>query len=236
MHNLWRESTAGIAPATFSTPGRCCMRMKLPLLAGALCLAIATPAHACNWYFASSFMRLPAKPTFGVGVSGELGDPAFWGISGDVAMKLGDKAVVQPAVGICTGDGETDPIFGAGVAYLLTQNPNMAVNIQSGLTYLSFDGGSEMVVPIGLAANFKRSATMSLYAGASMWWQSVDVDGFGSASSTDPVIFGGLQLASGPMAWTLGGQLFMGDETEFGIILGANMNRAASAIRSFIRR
>jgi len=212
------------------------MRMKLPLLAGALCLAIATPAHACNWYFASSFMRLPAKPTFGVGVSGELGDPAFWGISGDVAMKLGDKAVVQPAVGVCTGDGETDPIFGAGVAYLLTQNPNMAVNIQSGLTYLSFDGGSEMVVPIGLAANFKRSATMSLYAGASMWWQSVDVDGFGSASSTDPVIFGGLQLTSGPMAWTLGGQLFMGDETEFGIILGANMNRAASAIRSFIRR
>ena len=212
------------------------MRMKLPLLAGALCLAIATPAHACSWYFSSSFMRVPAKPTFGIGVSGELGDPAFWGISGDVAMRLGDKAVVQPAVGICTGDGETDPLFGAGVAYQLSSNANMALNIQSGITYLSFDGGSEMLVPIGLAASFKRSATMSFYAGASMWWQNVEIDGGESASSTDPMLFGGLQLTSGPMAWTLGGQLFMGDETEFGIVIGANMNRAASAVRSFIRR
>jgi len=212
------------------------MRMKLPLLAGALCLAYATPAEACGWYFASSFMRVPARPTFGAGVSGALSDPAFWGISADVAMRLGDKAVVQPAIGICTGDGETDPYFGAGVAYQVSNNANMALNIQSGISYLSFDGGSEMTVPIGAALSFKRSSSMSLYVGGSMWWTSVDVDGFGSASSTDPVLFGGVQLASGPMAWTLGGQLFMGDETEFGIVVGANMNRAASAIRSFIRR
>jgi hypothetical protein len=193
------------------------MRMKLPLLAGALCLAIRNASRGL-WlvFFASSFMRVPAKPTFGAGVSGALSDPAFWGISADVAMKLGDKAVVQPAIGICTGDGETDPYFGAGVAYQVSNNANMALNIQSGISYLSFDGGSEMVVPIGAAVSFKRSATMSIYAGASMWWQSVDVDGFESVSSTDPVLFGGLQLASGPMAWTLGGQLFMGDETEFG--------------------
>jgi len=236
MHNLWRDSTAGIDPATFFTPGRCFMRMKLPLLAGALCLAYATPAEACGWYFASSFMRIPAKPAFGAGVSGALSDPAVWGISADVAMRLGDKAIVQPALGICTGGGESDPYFGAGVAYQLTSNANMAVNIQSGISYRSFDGGSHMIVPIGAAASFKSSETMSFYAGASMWWQSIDVDGFESVSDTDPVLFGGLQLASGPMSWTLGGQLFMGDDTEFGIVVGANMNRAASAIRSFIRR
>ncbi len=43
------------------------MRMKTPLLAGALCLAVATPAYACNFYFASTFMKVPAKPSFGAG-------------------------------------------------------------------------------------------------------------------------------------------------------------------------
>ena len=67
------------------------MRMKMPLLAGALCLASATPAYACNFYFASTFMKVPARPSFGVGVNGELGDATVWGISGDVAMKLGEQ-------------------------------------------------------------------------------------------------------------------------------------------------
>ena len=212
------------------------MRMKTPLLAGALCLAVATPAYACNFYFASTFMKVPAKPSFGAGVNGELSDPAFWGISGDVAMRLGDNAVVQPAIGICTGDGETDPFFGAGVAYRLSNNANMSVNLQSGISYLSFDGGNEMTIPIGAALSFKSSPTMSWYAGGSLWWMSVDIDGSGSASDTNPVLFGGLNLTSGPMSWTFGGQLLMGDDTEFGIVVGANMNQGVNAIRSFFRR
>ena len=212
------------------------MRMKTPLLAGALCLAVATPAYACNFYFASTFMKIPAKPSFGAGVNGELSDPAFWGISADVAMKLGEKAVVQPAVGICTGDGETDPFFGAGVAYRLANNANMSVNLQSGISYLSFDGGNEMVIPVGAAFSFKRSETMSLFAGGSVWIQSVDVDGVGSASDNTTVLFGGLQIASGPMAWSLGGEIALGDDTEFGIVVGANMNKGVNALRNFFRR
>jgi hypothetical protein len=217
------------------------MRMKMPLLAGALCLAVATPAYACNFYFASSFMRIPAKPSFGVGVNGELGDATFWGISGDVAMKLGEQAVVQPAIGICTGEGSTDPFFGGGFAYRLTSNESMTVNLQSGISYLTFEGGNEMTIPIGAAFMFKGSSNMSWYAGASLWWMSasfdVDIPGVdNSVSDTNPVVFGGVQVASGALAWTLGGQLLMGDDTEFGIVLGANMNQAASAIRSFFRK
>lgn len=206
------------------------MRMRTPLLAGAICLAYATPAFACNFYFASTFMRMPAKPSFGVGINAEMSDPTFLGISGDVAMRLGNNAIVQPAIGICSGDGETDPFFGAGFAYKLTSNSNMTLNFQSGISYLPFDGGSEMTIPLGVAASFAGSGSMGFYAGASLWWGSVDIDGYGSASNSDPVLFGGIQSKSGSMAWSLGAQLLMGDDTEFGIVAGVNMNQAASAI------
>jgi len=215
------------------------MRMKMPLLAGAFCLAAATPAYACNFYFASTYMKVPAKPSFGVGVNGELGDATFWGISGDVAMKLGDKAVVQPAIGICTGEGSSDPFFGAGFAYRLSSNANMSVNLQTGISYLTYDGGNEMTIPIGAALSFKSNNNMSWFAGGSLWYTSfsydVDIPGVDN-SDTSPVLFGGAQIASGSLAWTIGGQLLLGDDTEFGIVLGANMNQGASAIRSFFRR
>lgn len=212
------------------------MRKAPWYIAGILLVVHATPALACNFYFASTFMKVPARPSFGIGVNGELSDPAFWGISGDVAMKLGEQAVVQPAIGVCTGDGETDPFFGAGVAYRISNGANMAVNLQSGISYESFDGGNAMTIPIGAALSFKSSESMSWYAGGSLWWTSVDVDGFGSASDSDPVLFGGLNLASGPLSWTFGGQLLMGADTEFGIVLGANMNKGVNALRNFIRK
>ena len=208
------------------------MRMRTPLLAGALCLAYATPAFACNFYFASTFMRIPARPSFGVGVEANLADPATFAISGDVAMRLGNNMVVQPGIGICTGDDETDPFFGAGVAYKLTQSGTMALNLQSGISYIPLDGASIMTIPIGLAASFAGSGTMGFYAGASLWWTQVDIDVLDeSVSETDPVLFGGIQSRSGSMGWSLGGQLYMGDDTDFAIIAGISFNQGASAIR-----
>ena len=207
------------------------MRMRTPLLAGALCLAYATPAFACNFYFASTFMRIPAKPSFGAGVEAALSDPSFFGISGDVAMRLGNNMVVQPAIGMCMGNDETDPYFGAGVAYKLTSSGTMTLNLQSGISYLPFDGGSEMTIPIGLAASFAGSGTMGFYAGASLWWTQFEVDDFDSVSDSDPVLFGGIQSKSGSLGWSLGGVLYMGDDTEFGIVAGVSMNQAASSIR-----
>jgi hypothetical protein len=200
-------------------------------MAGVLCLVSAAPAFACNFYFASSYMSIPARPSFGVGVAGEFSDPAYWGFSGDVAMKLGDKAVVRPGIGMCSGNSETDPFFGAGVAYNLTQSGTMSLNLQSGISYLTFDGGNEMVIPVGAAASFKGTGNMSFYAGASMWFWSYDYDVGGSGSDSDPVLFGGLMANSGSMSWTLGGQLLMGDDTDFGIVAGLSLNQGAAAIR-----
>lgn len=207
------------------------MRMRTPLLAGALCLAYATPAFACNFYFASTFMRIPARPAFGAGVEATFSDPAFFAISGDVAMRLGNNMVVQPGIGICTGNDDTNPFFGAGVAYKLTQSGTMALNLQSGISYQTSDAANQMIIPIGAAASFAGSGTMGFYAGASLWWRQIDPDGGESSSDSDPVLFGGIQGFSGSLGWSLGGQLYMGDDTEFGLVAGIHMHQAASAIR-----
>ena len=207
------------------------MRMRTPLLAGALCLAYATPAFACNFYFASTFMRIPARPAFGAGVEATFSDPAFFAISGDVAMRLGNNMVVQPGIGICTGDDNTDPFFGAGVAYKLAESATVAFNLQSGISYLPLDGANLMTIPIGAAASFAGAGSMGFYAGASLWWTNVDPDVGESVSETDPVLFGGIQGFSGSLGWSLGGQLYMGDDTEFAIVAGIHMHQAASAIR-----
>src|SRR5688572_31128530 len=209
------------------------MRMRTPLLAGALCLAYATPAFACNFYFASTFMGIPARPSFGGGVEANLGDPATFAISGDVAMRLGNNMVVRPGIGICTGDDDTDPFFGAGVAYKLTQSGTMGLNLQSGISYMPLDGANVMTIPIGLAASFAGSGSMGFYAGASLVWSQVDIEDGESFSDSDPVLFGGLQSRSGSMAWSLGAQILMGDDTEFGIVAGVGFGQAASAIRNF---
>jgi long-subunit fatty acid transport protein len=209
------------------------MRMRTPLLAGALCLAYATPAFACNFYFNSTFMRIPARPSFGAGVEANLADPATFAISGDVAMRLGNNMVVQPAIGVCVGDDDTDPFFGAGVAYKLTQSGTMGLNLQSGISYMPQDGANFMSIPIGLAASFAGSGSMGFYAGASLVWTQVDFESdlIEDFSDSDPVLFGGLQNRSGSMGWSLGAQLLLGDDTEFGIVAGISMNQGASAIR-----
>lgn len=208
------------------------MRMRTPLLVGALILVSSTPALACNFYFASTFMRIPARPSFGAGVEAAFSDPSFFAISGDVAMRLGNNMVVQPGIGVCTGNDHTDPFFGAGIAYQLTPSGTITFNLQSGITYQTHDGGSAIIVPLGAAASFAGSGTMGFYAGASLWWQQFEADGGGSASNTDPVLFGGLQSRSGSLAWSLGAQLFMGDDTEIGLVAGVGMSQAANAIRS----
>jgi hypothetical protein len=198
------------------------MRMRTPLLAGALCLVTATPAFACNFYFASTFMRIPARPSFGVGVEANFDDPATFAISGDVAMRLGNNMVVQPGIGVCTGDDNTDPFFGAGVAYRLTSSGTTMFNLQSGISYQSFDGGSQMIIPVGAAASF-----------ASLWFWTLDIDALDeSVSETDPVLFGGITSKSGSMGWTLGAQLYMGEETDFAVVAGLSFNQAASAIQN----
>jgi hypothetical protein len=213
------------------------MRMRTPFLAGALCLAYAVPAGACTFYSTSTYLAIPAGGVaWGLGASFIFSDPTFTVVSGDASMRLGNSMVVRPAIGICSGNSETNPVFGADVGYQLTQSGTMRLNLQSGINYVSFDGGSEMNIPIGAAASFAGSGSMGFYAGGSLVWTQFEIDGFDSESDTNPMLFGGVQSRSGSMGWTLGGQLFLGDDTEFGVVAGINFAGASSALRNFVKK
>ena len=204
------------------------MRMRMPLLTGALCLAQATPAFACDFYFNSTHLRIPARPAFGGGMSTNFGNNTTWSFSGDVAMRLGDKAVVQPGVGFCSGNG-SDWFFGAGGAYRLKQSASMTINLQTGLTYATISGGSQLRIPFGGSLLMKQNEMYSLYGGASFVWTQADFDEFESVSDIDPLVFGGLQYTSGPVVWSFGGQLLFADDIEFGILAGGSMNTGIHA-------
>ena len=70
---------------------------------------------------------------------------------------------------------------------------------------------------------------MSWYAGGSLWWTN-SATTLTALTARHPTrirsFIGGVQIASGPLAWTSAVNSCMGDETEFGIVLGANMNQA----------
>jgi hypothetical protein len=180
------------------------------------------------------YETIPTAMTWGVSTAIELGDYTYFSPTGSLAMKLGERAAVIPGIGICSGEGSTDPFFGAAVALRVSQSSNMTINVQSGISYLPFDGGSEMTIPIGAAARFTSSGPISFYAGATLMWSQFSIDGFDSVSETDPLLYGGVMGSSGSIGWTLGGGLKMGEGgSDFAIIVGANLNKASSAIRSF---
>ena len=217
------------------------MRMRMPFLTGVLCLAYATPAFACDFYFNSTFLRIPARPAFGGGMQTAFGDATIWSFAGDVAMRLGDKAVVQPGLGVCTGGDNTDWFFGAGGAYRIMQSASMTINFQTGLTYASISGGSQLKIPFGGSVLMRQNETMALYGGASFVWSQVDFEEFDSVSDIDPLVFGGLQMTSGPMVWSFGGQLLFADDIELGILAGGSMNTgihggALRFLKSLIRK
>jgi hypothetical protein len=210
--------------------------MRTPFLAGALCVAYAVPAGACTFYSTATFLDIPAGGVvWGLGAAFTVSDPTFTAVSGDAAMRLGDKAVVRPAIGLCSGSGESDPFFGADVGFRLTQSSTMNLNLQSGISYRSLEGGSVTMVPIGAAASFAGSGSMGFYAGGSLVWASFEADGGGSASDTNPMLFGGIGSSSGSMGWKLGGQLLLGDDSEFGVVAGVTFGAAASALRNFAK-
>jgi hypothetical protein len=126
---------------------------------------------------------------------GSDGGDTFTIASGDVAFALGERAVVRPAVGICSGGGESELTFGIGLGVNLWNNPDgtMAVNLQSHLAYASGEGWSETTVPVMAATSFSagESAAIVVGAGLQIGRVSIDISEFSDSSTdTDPVAFG----------------------------------------------
>jgi len=211
------------------------MRWKTQtLVAGILTLAWAAPAHACNFWFNSTFFNIPGNgPVVGAGFMYWGGDYSSWTAMADVAFKAGDKFVIRPAVGTCSWtwyDGsnemtENDLVYGASVGVNAWNDATgkIALNVQAGVEIDPYDGGTERNIPVGVAVNVKTSETLALYGGAAVNFYNDDYDS-GSYSSNDPSIFGGVAFMTGKVNITAGVSVYMGeDETDTGFNVGASM-------------
>jgi hypothetical protein len=201
------------------------------LIAVGLTVTWSAPAMACNFWFNSSYMRVPANPTISVGLQN-------WDnyriISADVALKVGDKVVVRPGVGTCSytgpGDSDSEILFGLGAAANLwnDESGKVAVNAQAGFEMVSFDGGNERNIPIGAAVQYRASDMVSLFGGAAVNFYNIsyderDVDG----SSSDVTIFGGASYTTGNFTFTGGLTSWDGEvaiNLGAGMALGSTMN------------
>lgn len=215
------------------------MRWRSPLLvAGALFIGLPAQAHACWLYLHSVYTPIPSSPTFGAGVSVNPDDEIGFVGSADAAFKLGSKAVLRPTVGMCKQGDFSELIFGAAAAFRIWADAsgNTTMNLQTGFSYLSYDGGHDLTIPVGLAAAFKRSNTMSFYAGGSMFLNQYNYDdGFGgevSDSDPDPVVFGGVTSNMGSMQVIAGAAVAFGYNTDILLNVGFTNWTASSAIRS----
>lgn len=209
------------------------------LMAAALVLGLPSQAHACYLYLHSVFLPIPASPTFGAGVQVNPDDEIGYVGSVDAAFKLGSKAVLRPTVGMCKSGDFSELIFGAAAALRVWADAsgNTTVNVQTGLSYMSYDGGSNMTIPVGMAASFKRSNTMSFYAGGSLYLNKYDYETIGgsvSDSDSDPVLFGGLSSNLGSMQVTAGAAVAFASETDIMLNLGFTNWQPTSAIRSLV--
>jgi hypothetical protein len=207
-------------------------------IVSALCVGWSVPTFACPLWFSSSYLAIPSAPTIGAGISFWPEDPATTVIGGDVAFKLGDKFVLRPGVGVCMEDSENNMIFGAMAAYNAFQEATgkIGVNFQAGFETISYDGASWRNIPIGVAIQMKNSETMSLFGGAAFNMTEYSYDDFGGSfeeTSSDPSVYGGAVFATGKMKLMASATLWMGDETDFGLNVGATMavGGGSSALR-----
>lgn len=206
------------------------------LIAAGLALSASSPALACSFGQNHRYISIPSKTALGFNIIYTLGDyPVLLG-SANADVKVGDKVVVAPVIGMCRyeeGDfSETVLAYGATVGVNLWNDAagKLSLNAQAGLEMDSFDGGSERNIPIGAALRIKSSDKMSWYAGGALNMYSIDIDGFGSTSSSDPSLYGGATFAMGNTMLSAGVVMFMNDEdTEFALNVGATLPLGGSS-------
>lgn len=206
------------------------------LIAGGLLVASAAPALACNFWFNSSFLQVPAKAMVSAGLQN-------WDnyriIAVDAAIRATDKVVVRPGFGQCSytgpGESESNAVFGAAVGANVWKDAagKVAVNAQAAFEMNSFDGGSERNIPIGAALQYMASEMFSIFGGASMNLYNISYDEAPSSfdgSSNDVSIFAGAAFTSGNFQVT-GGITSWDGETAINVGAGMSLGGASNAIR-----
>jgi hypothetical protein len=205
------------------------------LVAVGLGITTASPAHACGLWINSTYLPLVPRATASLGLQSVEN---YMIIAADVAIRVGDMIVIRPAVGQCrytgTGGG-SDMVFGGAVGANVWKDADnkTALNIQAGAEMVSYDGGNERNIPIGVAVRRTLSEVLAAFAGAAMHLYNDEYDG-DSYSSNDPAVYGGLAWQTGNFTVTGGITMYMYDGgNDMAINVGGSMalGGASSAIK-----
>lgn len=191
--------------------------------AGALAVMIPSTAFACDMYGNSIFHRIPMSLTIGAGAQFWTGDNSATIASADLSIPLAGRAVIAPAVGLCTGDDDfSEMVYGGTAAIRLFSSADnkLAVNAQAGLSIVSYGDDSfdvtETTIPLSGAVSYAASANASIYGGAGLGLYKFKVEGF-DESSSDPFLFGGVMLGLNKVSVLGGVQLWTGDDSALAI-------------------
>jgi hypothetical protein len=210
------------------------MKRGAPVLfAAAAMLMGAQGVLACDMFEHATFHTIPTDGwAVGAGMEINTQGTTTTAFTGDVSFKLGEKAVLRPAAGICHSSGSNEAIFGGGVGVNLwnSSDGKLMVNGQSGASYLSSSGSHFLDIPITAAAKYMSSSKLSVFGGAGVEHHrassKVGTTTF-TSSDTPLVLFGGVMLGVGTMNLT-GGIDFVnesgGGETSFVAAIGIPMS------------
>jgi hypothetical protein len=202
-----------------------------------LCLALPSQAFACYLAKFLTYNAIPGAMNYEGGLALAPGDELGMVFSGGVNLPVGGgKGVVTPTLGYCKEGSFGALIFGAAAAWQIWKDAsgNASANFQSGLSYVSSDGTSDMVIPLGASYAKKMSEMMSWFAAATllvdMYKSSSDFGDF-SETETDPAIYGGIVKKAGSMTLTGSLAAKFGYDTDLAVTVLVSTTGSANAIR-----
>lgn len=204
----------------------------------ALCLALPSQAFACYLAKFLTHNAVPGAMSYEGGLALLPGDELGMVFSGAVNLPVGaGKGVVSPTIGYCKEGSFGAMIFGAAAAWQIWKDAsgNATANFQSGLSYVSSDGASDIIIPLGASYVKKMSELMSWFAAATllvdMYKSSSDFGDY-SETDTDPAVYGGVVRRAGSMNVTASLAAKKGyDDIDFAIAVTVSTTGAANAIR-----
>ena len=199
--------------------------MQSKWLSGVIVAAAAlwpASASACDFYLAYGPMGLQTGQfALGGAILFEPGEDDADGFiipSADLGIRIGERFVVHPALGYCTGgDDFSEIIIGGGAGVNLISNDQWSLGVQSHLARTSFEDGSEMAIPVMASATFDVSETARLYAGFGLRFFRLSIDALDeSETESDPAASAGITLPLGSLQVS-GGIVLVNtdDDTDF---------------------
>jgi hypothetical protein len=205
-------------------------------LAMVLCgfwLWVPGTAAACDLYLAYTHMMVPSGSfSLGAGVNSAPlnGDGDTYTIpSVDFGIRLGDRAAVHPAVGMCRGGGESEIVFGGGGTLRLFTNPagNLGINLQTHVGRASFGDFTETTIPVLGSVSYQVNPDVSLFGNAGVQLYRWSYDGEGadvSDTETNPAASAGVRYSLGSFVVSAGLNVVKWeDDTNLGLMAGMSI-------------